>query len=84
VSVRALSLNIYQRRFEIRPQLSNFPFLFLLYPQIAETSPAGADKALRDLLTTDVNYAGLDNSTNQDGFLLTHPLHRHLFSWYFS
>jgi hypothetical protein len=78
--VRASSLNIYRRRFEFSPQLSHFPFLFLLYPQIIETSIAGADEAMHDLLTTDVNYVHLNDSAGQDDFLLTHPLHRHLFS----
>jgi hypothetical protein len=78
--VRVSSLNIYRRRFEFSPQLSYFPFLFLLYPQIIETSIAGADEAMHDLLTIDVNYVDLNDSAGQDDFLLTHPLHRHLFS----
>jgi hypothetical protein len=72
--VRASSLNIYQRRFEFSPQLSHFPFLFLLYPQIIETSITGADEAMHDLLTTDVNYVDLNDSASQDDFLLTYPL----------
>jgi hypothetical protein len=79
-TVRAPSLNIYRRRFEFHPQISIVPFLFLLNPQITEISTAGADKAKRDLLTADVIYADLDDSVDQDDFLLTHPLHRHLFS----
>jgi hypothetical protein len=79
-NVRAPSLNIYQCRFEFHPQISIVPFLFLLNPQIAEISTTGADKARRDLLTTDINYDDLDDSAGQDDFLLTHPMHRHLFS----
>jgi hypothetical protein len=80
VTVRAPSLNIYWRWFEFRPKLSTVPFLFLLYPQITKISTVGADKERHNLLTADVNYADLDNITNQDDLLLTHPLHRHLFS----
>jgi hypothetical protein len=76
VTVRAPSLNIYRRRFEFHPQISTVPFLFLLNPQIAEISTAGADQARRDLLTTDVNYADLNDNAGQDDFLLVHPLHR--------
>jgi hypothetical protein len=79
-TIGAPSLNIYQRRFEFHPQLSAIPFLFLLYPQIAEISTVGADEARRNLLTADINYADLDDSTGQDDFLLVHLLHRHLFS----
>jgi hypothetical protein len=79
-TVRARSLNIYRRQFEFRPQLSIVPFLFLLYLQITEITAAGADKARRDLLTADVNYANLDDSVGKDDFLLVHPLHHHLFS----
>jgi hypothetical protein len=79
-TVGAPSLNIYRRRFEFHPQLSTIPFLFLLYPQIAEISTVGADDARHNLLTTDVNYVDLDDSTDQDDFLLVHLLHRHLFS----
>jgi hypothetical protein len=71
---------IYQHRFKFRPQLSTFPFLFLLHPQIIGTFTAWADKTRRDLLTADVNYADLDDYAGQDNFLLAHPLHRHLFS----
>jgi hypothetical protein len=77
--VRDPSLNIYWRWFELRHQLSIVPFLFL-NPQIVETSIAGADKVRRNLLTIDVNYIDLDDSVDQDDFLLTHPLHQHLFS----
>jgi hypothetical protein len=79
-TVRAPSLNIYRRRFEFHPQISNVPFLFLLNPQIVENSIVEADKARRDLLTADVNYADLDGRAAQDDFLLAHPLHQHLFS----
>jgi hypothetical protein len=75
-TVRAPSLNIYRRRFEFHPQISTVPFLFLLNPQIAEISTAGADQARRDLLTIDVNYADLNDNADQDDFLLVHPLHR--------
>jgi hypothetical protein len=78
--VHAPSLNIYRHRFEFHPQLSTVPFLFLLYPQIIEISAAGANKARCDLLTADVNYTDLDDSDSQDDFLLSHPLHQHLFS----
>jgi hypothetical protein len=78
--VSAPSLNIYWRRFEFRPQIYTFPFLFLLHPQITETSTVGADKARCNLLTADVNNAHLDECTGQDGFLLTNPLHQHLLS----
>jgi hypothetical protein len=74
------SLNIYRRRFDFHPKLSTFPFLFLLHPQLKETSAAGADEAKCDLLTTDVNYASIDECADQDDFLLALPLHRHLFS----
>jgi hypothetical protein len=80
VTVHAPSLNIYRCWFGFHPQLSIVPFLFLLYPQIAEISTAGADKARHDLLTINVNYADLDDSAGQDNLLLTHPLHRHLVS----
>jgi hypothetical protein len=76
----APSLNIYQHWFEFHPQLFIIPFLFLLYPQIAEISTVEADKARHDLLTVGINYTDLDNSASQDNFLLAHPLHRHLFS----
>jgi hypothetical protein len=79
-NVRAPSLNIYRRWFKFHPQISNVPLLFFLNPQIVEISTAGADKARRDLLTTDVNYTDLNDSVGQDDFLLTHPLHRHLLS----
>jgi hypothetical protein len=80
MTVRAPSLNIYQRRFKIRPQISTVLFLFLINPQITEISTAGADKVRRDLLTADVNYADLGDSAGQDDFLLVHPIHQHLFS----
>jgi hypothetical protein len=73
------SLNIYQRQFDFHPELSTSPFVFFLHPQNVETSVAGADEARRDLLTTNVNYADIDECTSQDDLLLTHPLHRHLF-----
>jgi hypothetical protein len=79
-TIRAPSLNINWRGFKFHPQLSTVPFLFLLYPQIIEISIVGDDKARRDLLTVDINYADLDDSAGRDDFLLTHPLHRHLFS----
>jgi hypothetical protein len=78
--VRTPSLNIYRDQFEIHPQISIVPFIFLLNPQIVEISTTGADKVRRDLLTADVNYVDLDDSVGQDDFLLAHPLHRHLFS----
>jgi hypothetical protein len=78
--VRTPSLNINRRLFEFHPKLSNIPFLFLLYPQIAEISTAGANKARQELLTADVNYVDQDKSADQDDFILVHPLHRHLFS----
>jgi hypothetical protein len=78
--VHAPSLNIYQRQFEICPQISNVPFLFLLNHQITEISTGKADKARRDLLTADINYSNLDDNACQDDFLLAHPLHQHLFS----
>jgi hypothetical protein len=78
--VHAPSLNIYRHRFEFCPQLSTVPFLFLLNPQITETSTVGANKVRRNLLTADVNYADLDDDADQDNFLLAHPLHWHLFS----
>jgi hypothetical protein len=80
MTVRAPSLNIYQRRFEIHPQISTVLFLFLINPQITEISTAGADKVRRDLLTADVNYVDLGDSAGQDDFLLAHPIHQHLFS----
>jgi hypothetical protein len=82
VTVCVPSLNIYLCRFEFHPQHSTVPFLFVLYPQITEISTAGANKARRDLLTTDVSYVDLDDSAGQEEFLLAHPLHRHLFSWH--
>jgi hypothetical protein len=82
VTVHAPSLNIYQRRFEFCPQISIVPFLFLLNHRIIEISTAGVDKARHDLLTADVNYANLDDSADQDEFLLVHPLHQHLFTWH--
>jgi hypothetical protein len=78
--VQAPSLNIYRYWFEFHPQISTVAFLFLFNPQITEISTVGVDKARRDLLTTEVNYADLDDSAGQDDFLLAHPLHRHLFS----
>jgi hypothetical protein len=78
--VRAPSLNIYRRWFEFRPQIYTFPFLFLLHPQITETSATGDDEERCGLLTTDVNYTHLDECINQDDVLLMNPLHRHLFS----
>jgi hypothetical protein len=80
VTVHAPYLNICRRRFEFHPQLSTIPFLFLLYPEITEISTAVADNVRCDLLTTDVNYANLDDSADQDDLLLAHPLHRHLLS----
>jgi hypothetical protein len=79
--VHAPSLNIYWRQFEFHPQLSTIPFLFLLYLQIVEINVVVIDSPRRDLFTADVNYADLDDSANQDDFLLAYPLHRHLFSW---
>jgi hypothetical protein len=35
----------------------------------------------RELLYADVSYAHLDECAGQDDFLLTNPLHQHLFSW---
>jgi hypothetical protein len=78
--VRAPSLNIYRYQFQFHPQISTVTFLFLLNPQIAEISTAGVDKVRRDLLIANINYVNLDDNVNQDNFLLTYPLHQHLFS----
>jgi hypothetical protein len=78
--VRAPPLNIYRCWFKFCPQLPIVPFLFLLYPQITEISAARAGKARCDLLTADINNANLNDSADQDDFLLVHPLHHHLFS----
>jgi hypothetical protein len=50
-----------------------------MHPQLVETFIAGVDEARHDLLTTDVNYANIDECVGQDDFLLVHPLHRQLF-----
>jgi hypothetical protein len=82
-SIGVCSYSIYKylpTRFEFRPQLTTVTFLFLLNPQIAETSAAAGDNERHDLLTTDINYTNLDDSTDQDDFFLMHPMDRHLFS----
>jgi hypothetical protein len=62
---------MYHRWFNFRPQLSTFPFLFLLHPQITKIFIAEADEARRDLLIDDVNYANINDCTSQDDFCNT-------------
>jgi hypothetical protein len=48
--------------------------------KLKENYTVGADEVRHDLLNANISYAHLDKCTGRDDFLLTNPLHHHLFS----